>query len=274
MSLSVGRALRDGLGRTFERGGLQLVAAFVVLRLASRVVTDTLNRANVAAASEVGGVGSGPLSVLAEAPTPFALAMGLGAAYLAFLAVAVVAEAVRIVAVRMLYREPADAVRGTDARRLATATVNGVVGGLLVVTLTAIGLALLVAPGVFLAVSFVFVRQEIAVRDVGFVEAMGGSWDLARGHRLALAGLLAVLVLASLGAVVVGVVAGLGSPAGAAVATAVVEGVVAVFGVASVTGAYRQLTAAAEEPADDEFSYEGALTADDLPPPDAGQGRP
>ena len=272
MSLSVGDALRDGLRLTFEREGLTLIGAFLVVRFASAVATNTLNRANLALARELGAVPGDGMGVLPgpDAATPLALGLGVTGAFLLFLAVAVVAEAARIVAVRTFVSDPSGGSRG---RNLATATVNGFVGGIVVLVLVLVGLLLLVVPGVFLAISFFFVRQEIAVRDVTFVEAMGGSWELTAGRRLEVFGLaLALFVLGVLAALPT-VLLGAASPELGTLVGALVRGAFVVFAVASVTRAYVQLREAAEAAEENEGpagpSYEGALSADDLPPPDA-----
>ena len=279
MSLSVGDALRDGLGRTFERNGLQLVAGFVALRAVSTVADDTLTRANLALADRLGtlpGTLPAPFPALAEAPTPYALPLGVAAAFALALGVALVAEAVRIVAVRTLVSERTDRIpRAFLARNLLPATVNGFVGGIVVLTLTVIGLVALVVPGVFVALSFFFVRQEIAVRDVNFVDAMAGSWALVGGSRLELFALAVAVVIAGFLASIPGFLVGLVSPSLGTAVGVVARAFVVVFGVASAARAYDQLRRADEPAADDaEPSYEGALTADDLPPPDAGDGQP
>lgn len=279
MSLSVADALWDGLGRTFERSGLQLIGVFVVVRLVSVVATNTLNRANLAMAEELGALpgefATGPFAGLADAPTPFALGLGLAGAYLLYVVVALLAEAARIVAVRALFTDRTDAIPAADARRrLGPATVNGFVGGLVVLTLTLVGLVLFVVPGVFLALSFLFVRQEIAVRDVNFVEAMSGSWELASGHRLDLFTLVVALFFASLVAAAPGFFLSPAAPAVGAAVGAVARAVFVVFSIASVTRAYAQLRGEAaggddaDAAADEADPYEGALGPDDLPPPD------
>lgn len=283
MSLSVAGALRDGLGRTFERNGLQLVAVFLGVRVATTVASDTLARANIEFARQLGtvpaeGAAGGFLPGVAETPTPFALGLSLPAAALLAFAVALLAEAVRIVAVRTMVADRVDTVPGEYIRRnIGIATINGFVGGVIVITLTAIGLVFLVIPGLFLALSFFFVRQEIAVRDVNFVEAMNGSWALSKGHRLQLFVLAAALVFAWLVGAIPGAIAGALAPAAGVVVGAAAQAVVAVFGIASVSRAYVQLRESDEDEVaddavdedDDEPTYEGALTADDLPPPDA-----
>lgn len=277
MPLSVSAALRDGLERTFERTGLQLVGVFVVVRFASVMATNTLNRANLTVAEELGalpdGFANSPFPGLAEAPTPFAIGLGLGGAYLLFVLVALLAEAARIVAVRALVSERVDAIPIEYVRRnIGTATLNGFVGGLVVLTLAGLGLIVFVVPGIFLALSFFFVRQEIAIRDVNFVEAMRESWDLSRGHRFQLFALVLVLFVVSLIGMVPGLVIGVASPAAAALAGVVVQAVVVVFGIASVSRAYVQLREAENAEPTDEVDYSEALTADDLPPP--GEDRP
>ncbi|MDZ7701268.1 MAG: hypothetical protein U5J98_03935 [Halobacteriales archaeon] len=285
MSLSVADALRDGLSRTFERSGLQLIVVFVVLRALSTVADDTLTRANVELAQELGGLPGGAtaefLPFLADAPTPYALGVGLLWGAVIVLVVAVIAEAVRIVAVRTLVSDRTDAVPAAFvSRNIVAATLNGFVGGIVVLTLTAIGLLVLVVPGVFLALSFFFVRQEIAVRDVNFVDAMAGSWELTSGSRIELLGLAAVIVFVGILASIPGVAIGFASPAVGTTVGIVARAGVLVFGIASAARAYDQLRAerdgledAEEEEAPpdepEEPNYEDALSADDLAPPDA-----
>lgn len=270
MSLSVSAALRDGLGRTFERNGLQLIVLFVGLRLVTTVADDSLRAANRELADQVGVFsGAGPGGVLSgvlEAPTPYALDIGVGPAAALVAAVALLAEAVRIVAVRTLVSDavatiPADYWR----RNIGVATLNGFVGGIVVLTLTAIGLVVLVVPGVFLALSFFFVRQEIAVRDVNFVEAMSGSWELTSGSRVDLLVLGAVVVLLGLVATIPAAILGAFAPAAGATAAAVLRGIVEVFGVAAAARAYVQLTEAAAADPEEPDPYAGALGPDDLP---------
>jgi hypothetical protein len=152
-------------------------------------------------------------------------------------------------------------------RNIVVATLNGFVGGLVVLTLTAIGLVLLVVPGVFLALSFFFVRQEIAVRDVNFVDAMAGSWALTSGHRVELFGLAVVVFFAGLAAAIPGFIVGFASPAAGTALNAIARAVVLTFGVASAARAYDQLRDTAADESSDEPRYEGALSADDLPSP-------
>ena len=138
---------------------------------------------------------------------------------------------------------------------------------LVVLTLTVIGLVALIVPGVFVAISFFFVRQEIAVRDVNFVDAMAGSWALTSGHRVELFGLAVVVFFAGLAAAIPGFIVGFASPAAGTALNAIARAVVLTFGVASAARAYDQLRDTAADESSDEPRYEGALSADDLPSP-------
>ncbi len=111
---------------------------------------------------------------------------------------------------------------------------------------------------------------------MNFVDAMEGSWSLASGHRLELFALAVVILLAGLVASIPGFLLGLVAPALGVTLGVVGRAAVAVFGIASAARAYDQLREGREPPADaepappEEPDYEGALSADDLPPPDGG----
>lgn len=274
MSLSVGDALRDGLRRTFERNGLLLLVVFVGLRGTSTVAADTLARANLDLARQLdtlpGAAAPDGLQGIAETPTPYALPVEVGTAFLLAIVVALLAEAVRIVAVRTLVSDRTETIPSDYLRRnIGLATLNSFLGGIVVLTLTVVGLVALILPGIFLALSFFFVRQEIAVRDVNFVEAMAGSWELTAGNRIALLGLAMALVLIGLVASIPGFLIGFVSPGVGSVIGVLTRAVVIVFSVATVARAYDRLrTEDDEATTEEEGQYEGALRAEDLPPPD------
>ena len=138
-----------------------------------------------------------------------------------------------------------------QVRPLALPTLNGVVGGFAVWFLVGLGgvlgiLAIVVggvAAALFLATSFLFVRQVIALEGRNFVDALNESWRVASGHRLSLLGLGTVVVVATVVAVTAFRIAGgvLVGPSVAWVAWLVCRGVTAVFGLATITHAYTQL---------------------------------
>jgi type IV secretory pathway VirB3-like protein len=157
---------------------------------------------------------------------------------------AFVAEAVRIVAVRTLVSDETETVRDEFvSRNLLSATLNGFVGGVVVLILVAVGLVFLVVPGVYLAIAFFFVRQEIAVEDRNFVEALSASWERTSGHRLRLFGLALVVFLVGVVVTAVGGVVGfVGVPLLTTLVTVLLGAVTVVFGVAVTCRAYVQLS--------------------------------
>lgn len=248
MALDVGAALRDGFERTVARSGLALIAVFAVIRLATAVTTDTFARINYRIVRESGApVPPAFEEFLAGMATPFSLPVGIGGAIALSLAVALLAEAVRIVGVRTLVSDETETIPTEYVRRnIGFATLNGFVGGIVVLVLVGVGTVLLVVPGLFLAVSFFFVRQVIAVEDENFVAAMAESWRLTAGDRLALFALAAiVVVVAFLVSVAGGIVAP--TPVGARVIDAAIGAATAVFGMAVAARAYVQLSDAEEE---------------------------
>jgi hypothetical protein len=266
MSLDIGKALRDGLDRTTARNGLVVAAVLVVFQLVSAVVEQSLTLVSIdgllddLAANPPNLEGTdltteeyqeaianlrdavSEMSQLAYLDS-FSVPELLGLALL----LAVVAEAIRIIAVRVFVSPETESISSELlTRNLLLAVVNGIVGGIVVLVLVAVGLFLLVVPGIFLAVAFVFLRQEIAVEDKNFVAALSGSWDLTSGNRLELFGLFVFLIVISL---VAGFVAGLIGPSvlGAVINTAV-SAVVLTYSVAVISRAYDQLRVGSLDP--------------------------
>ncbi|WP_318567423.1 hypothetical protein [Salinigranum marinum] len=255
MSLDISKALSDGFSRTFERNGLLLMLVFLAFGAVNAVAGQTLSAAAARFARQqleqlppgamAGPTGpAGPAAAFPGAEqTPLALPIPLPAAIVTALFIALVAEAVRIVAVRTLVSDETERIpESFVSRNIVMATLNGFVGGIVVLILVAVGLLFLVVPGVFLAISFFFVRQEIAVEDQNFVDALSASWELTSGNRLGLFGLALVLVVIGL---VVSAVAGAVGFAGIAIlttaVTTVVGAVTTVFSVAVAARAYDQL---------------------------------
>jgi hypothetical protein len=178
-------------------------------------------------------------------PFPLAVDLPTGVLLLGILLTLVLAETVRIVGIRSFAAGELDGIPGDLAkRRLLAATLLGWVGGIVVAIGVVIGLGLLVVPGLFLAVVTMFFHHEVAVADKGIIGALGGSWDLARGHWMELFGLVVVLVIVALVPVVIGIVIGgvvpPTSPVGP-IANAIVQAVTFVFSMGVVTSAYVQL---------------------------------
>jgi len=281
MSLDIGAAVTEGVRRLRSRDGLVLVGAFLVVGVLSSVAGQSLLVELAEASLEVAQSPDAPPGTDVEqlreqvrqvrTGAPLAVDVSPAVAFGLVFLLGILAEALRIVAVRVFYAVPGE--RPADLRgNLVFATVNGFLGGIVVYALTAIGLVLLVVPGVFLAVALFFVRQEIAIEDRNFVDAMAESWTLTRGSRLNLFGfllILAILLVVSQ-AVSAVTVASTGSSVGGTVVGAIVSPLLTVFGIAATTRAYAQLKAEEDtgEPAEsDESETVGALGPDDIPEP-------
>lgn len=262
MSLDIGAALSDGLDRTFKRNALILMGAFLLIGLVSTVASQTMN-AGMMSQFPQSGTGDIPPGFpgTGEGTYPLSLSVLWPVAALVSLLMAVVAEAVRIVAVRTLVSDETETVPGEFVRHnIGLATVNSFVGNIVAGVLIVIGLVLLIVPGVFLALSFFFVRQEIAVEDKNFIDALADSWSLASGDRIELLAL--AIVLAVIGLVVGSPTAVLLflSPLIGAIVGVVLGAVTTVFGIAVAARAYDQLRTEREEALsleggeDDEFA--------------------
>lgn len=81
-------------------------------------------------------------------------------------------------------------------RRMGRATLSAIGASTLALIATTIGYLLLVVPGIFLNVSFLFVFFAVGVEDRRAVDALGRSWTLVSGERWHLFGLLLVLAVA------------------------------------------------------------------------------
>jgi hypothetical protein len=282
MSLDIGQALRDGASRTAARNGLILAAAFAGIALLTTVLFQSLMLAlsefmleslQQLSPSEVDSLTQSEYQDVIEGleqfrdTLTFAVEMSAGLAAGALLVVFLVAEAVRIVAVRVFATDET----GTISRDLATdnillATLNGVVGRIIVGGLILVGLLFLVLPGIVLAVLFFFLRQEIAINDKNFVQAMADSWRITRGTRIEVFIVGAALLIVSQLETVVAAGLDLVSTTAGVIGGVIAGGLLTVLWIAVATRAYVQLDD--DEPAapeSDEDPYDAALGPDDLP---------
>ena len=257
MSLRIGEALSEGVRRTFTRDGLVLAIVFVLIGIATALATQTIVAEVIDGAIEALRAESGTapndfspdeidrIETALEGQVPLALPISPLVAGLLLVLTGVLAEAANLVAVRAFFTESGRALSGELAtRNIILATLNGVVGGIVVGVIVAIGLVFVVVPGVFFAIAFLFLRQEIAVEDESFVGAMASSWQLTKGDRLKLFALvLGVIVLVTVVSTVVPILFGVVSPLVNVVISVLLGGVTAVFGTATITRAYAQLHA-------------------------------
>lgn len=251
MSLNIGQALREGFSRTFQRNGLVLVAVFIGFGLLNAVVGQSLSQSMIDMVIEMGEFGApgGPEDPFQqpgfEQSTPLAIPLSVPVALGVTVLLGFVAEGMRIVSIRVFASDVTTTIPdGLIRRNLPLAVLNGVVGGILVTIAILIGLVLVLVPGVFLAISFFFLRQEIAIEDKNFIDALSGSWELTSGNRFELLGLMIIVFVVSLLASAPNVVLAFLSPEASTFVGAIIGGFTTVFSIAVATRAYQQLRAA------------------------------
>lgn len=286
MGLDIGQALREGASRTATRDGLVLAAVFGGIALLTVLLWNTLFLRFAefgleliqAASPEEMGLSQAEYEEQLEAARDVesflrdstTVGVSMSVAAIGVLVTAIFAEAVSIIAVRVFAADGTESISSeflTD--NILLATLNGFVGGLVVWSLILFGTVLLIVPGIVLAVLFYFVRQEIAVKNKNFIQAMADSWRLTKGNRIEVFLVGATLVIVSQLEPVTSTAVGVLSEPVGIVAGALVGGLLAAFGAAVATRAYVQIVDEApdgveanDEPVD---PYDAALGPDDLP---------
>ena len=244
MSLRIGDAVGDGVRRAVTYSGGLLMALIFVYQLlvvgsVNRIVTAVLPP-EAQPRPELGLV----------IPVPVAVAAGLVVVGLLF------GPVLYLWAARALTRSQSDldSLPGKLlTRRIGRATVSAVGANIVVSIAVLIGFILLIVPGIFLAISFVFVMFAIGVEDERAIDAMRRSWTLASGDRWPLLGLgLLVLILTAV-ASTLGSILSFVSPVAGQVGSLALRSVLAIVVYSILADAYVQL-------------------ADEKPPgPDAGR---
>jgi len=255
MSLQIAAALRGGFDRLISRTGGILLLAYALIYV---VYQASFNGIIVGVYEEYGIETAGTLQPALGGP----LWLQSGAVLACLLALSYLS----IVAVRTFVAEardsfPDDALTGG----IVWALVNLAVGGIVYSILYTVGLVLLVIPGLFALVSFVFMPIYVAAEGDNFVDALGNSWGLATGNRLEIFALL--LVLMAVGGLFGGIVgfgsamiAVTGGPQGIfGVLLAVMIAPISLYGLAVTTDAYTQLRE------DDDGEFGGESTAATTP---------
>ena len=233
MSLQIGDAIGDGVRRAFTySGGVLMVLVFGYQLLFVGSVNRITAAFLPAEAQAAGGLGL----VL---PVPVAVAGGLVAVGF------ILGTALYLAATRALTRrrsELGSLPSELFTRRIGRATLSALGANLVVSTAVMVGFVFLVVPGLFAALSFLFVVFAVGVEDERAIGAMRRSWELASGDRWPLLGLLIIV------AVVTGVGSALGSalslvdPVAAQVASLALSSVFAVVGYGILADAYLQLS--------------------------------
>jgi len=234
MPLQIGAALKSGGYRLASRTGALLTATYLVLYAAYQVAYNSL--LNVLYAHW------GVDATLPTVPVPGPVAATVVAASLVGLSY------LSVVAIRTFVADERDAIpRPFYTEGVVWAVPNLFLGGLVTMLLMTVGFALLIVPGIFLLVSFVFMPVYVAVEGDDFVTAMRRSWALARGDRLPILGFVLVVIAAGLALGVVFAITNIvAALAGARIVTPLLAALavapVTMYNLAAVASAFEQLT--------------------------------
>jgi len=245
MVFDIGTALSEGLDRATERNAIVLLVLFVAIGLVNAVATQSIQLATFEQlATLLREQGETELAAQFEAAfsaLPLAL-LPAGVAYAVTFVGFVLGEAVLVIADRTFVSDETERLH-EPGRNLLGAIANSVVASLVIGVLLVVGTVLLVLPALAVAVLFFFTRQEIAVEDESFIDALTGSVGLTKGHRLELFALAFVLLAIGL---VVNLLAGFVPGVAGTLLSVVASAAVGVYASAAVASAYRQLRAERE----------------------------
>lgn len=249
MGLDVVGALRSGYDRVLTPAGLQLIGLAFVVQLVANVVNDT----TTARFSEenAGGFAVEPGPLVVDLPAGL---LGILSILSIVGSILVTLVAIRTFAANATMEIPAESYR----ENVVWPAIHLLVGTIILIVAVAIGLLLLVVPGLFLLVSLILFQVYVAAEDEGVLDAMTDSWALSRGNRFGLfllgIGVFAVAIGVGLLFGVVGVALAPVSPYLEGIAGTVGGSVASTYVLATLVAAYQQLTtdaAAGAEPSTD-----------------------
>ncbi|WP_424001327.1 hypothetical protein ACOZ4I_16070 [Haloarcula salina] len=234
MALQISAALSEAAHRLLSRTGAILLGAFLVLMLGFQAMFNTM----VAVVLTDMGYEEVRTALPLVLDLPLAVAgagITLGILLSAYLS---------IVAFRTFIAGARDSFpTGAFTRNIPLALVNLAVGGFVYSLLVFVGSLLLLIPGIFAYVVFIFMAPYIVEEDRNFVSALKASYRLTEGERLALFGLI-LIVVAGAGLVggVIGFVGGLAlSPASSQLLNVVIQVPVSLYVTAVMAVAFQQL---------------------------------
>lgn len=188
MTLRIGKTVGDGIGRATTYSGGVLMVLLLVYQV---VLVGSTNRI---ALETLPPEARQPDQFGFAFPVPIAVAAGLTVLGLLF------GTLLYIVAARALTRNTDDlSSLPSDlfTRRIGRALLSAIGAGIIISIAVVIGMLLLVVPGLFLLVSFIFVVFAIAVEDQRALDSMRRSWSIASGNRWRLFALLLIVGIGS-----------------------------------------------------------------------------
>lgn len=261
MTLDIAGALSRGFDRVTTRTGATFVGAFAAVAVAVGLLWETVLGRFVAGDAFFAFLPPAVTAELREAwasydvlldlPVPVTVLLG------ALVALWLCRLLLRIGAIRWFVGDATQPLAADlFTRRLGWTVLNLIAGTVLYGVAVAVGLVLLVLPGIFLAVTLFFFNYRVVVEGDNAIDALANSYSLTAGSRLQLL-LLGVLFVA------LGLLVSLaGSPTlvpgrlPPAVLGAAVTAAFGVYGVATAADAYRQLRddQAVDEPVEEELA--------------------
>ncbi|QLD90770.1 hypothetical protein HWV07_17655 [Natronomonas salina] len=196
MTLQIGDAIGDGIRRSLTKSGGVLMALMFAYMLVFMGAMNTVMLEFLpkeAQGSEQFGLALPVPPAVAGAITLLGMLFGI---------------VFYIVAVRALTRDQAKLSSLPSelfTRRIGRATISAIGANIITQIAITIGFILLFIPGIFLAVSLIFVVFAIGVEDRRAIDSLSRSWQLVSGNRWSLFALGLIVV------VTVGIVGGVSS---------------------------------------------------------------
>ena len=185
MSLQIRTSLTGGIGRCFNRNGLALALAYVLVGAAWQVLLYSAVVTAIGASAASSG-----MSALPTVDLPLAASAGGAVVTLLLL------QYLTVVTIRTFVGGHARTIPAEFyTRNIVSVLVNSIIGSLVFGLLVFVGSILLVIPGIIAYVGFIFTLIYIAAEDQNFIAAFRSSWDVTRGHWLRLFGLLVIILV-------------------------------------------------------------------------------
>ncbi|EMA34319.1 glycerophosphoryl diester phosphodiesterase membrane domain-containing protein [Haloarcula japonica] len=254
MALQIGSALEEAGYRLFSRTGAILLVAYFALMASFQALF------NSAIATTYTRMGYSEIA--AAMPLTFDIPLtvaGVGIAITSVVSLYLTVVSFRTFVAGTRTSFPA----GAFTRNVPLALVNVFVGGIVYSLLVFIGSILLIIPGIFAYVAFIFMMPYIITEDRNFIAALKESYRLTEGDRLALFGLL--LIVGAAAAVVGGILGFVGSLAlswpTSQLASVVVQPLASLYGTAIIAVAFEQLRTADGQPPSAPSEDDTTLTA-------------
>lgn len=232
MTLQIGDAVGNGIRRAATYSGGVLMALTFLYQLVFLGSTNTIVREFVPPEAQPSG---DPALLFPVPPTVAGVLAVLALLFGMVMLIATTRAMVRDV--EALSTLPSELF----TRRIGRALLSAIGANIVVSVAVVVGFALLIVPGIFLALSFLFVVFAIAVEDERALDAMRRSWQLAGGNRWRLLALFLIVVVGST------VVSGLGSlfafvaPIAGQLASMALSAVVSIVVYGVLADAYLQL---------------------------------